>query len=125
MGHLQQAGRCIEHIAGQPEPRLLPCRTKSAEWLFQKDGLIVLEHQLRFCLCAVGRVVKTDDMCDKLHDSPNGGNNNRWEQKKNTLVHYASGGCLDVMDDPTLRLVINDCNVRERPSQIWHFNVNI
>lgn len=125
MGQLQQAGRCMEQgKTNQSDAQLLPCQLQSAEWLLLQNGQLALENQPGYCLWADGNVVKIYNNCD----DPSSNEDLLWMRITNTLVHQKSGGCLDVMNDNTDQkpwLVIQECKVRERPTQIWHFTVNI
>lgn len=99
-------------------PQIAECIPASTRWLFQTNGQIITEANTSECLSVLGREIRTDTRCDEKRA------HQIWQRSSTYLVHQATGHCLDVLDEVSLLLVVTECDVRSRPTQIWHFTVD-
>lgn len=125
IGELQQAGRCARPNGdrtlvlvecGQPRTAVEPPSTTFA---LHRNGTLVAYTQPNVCVTAFGNAVRMDDHC-----SAAGG----WMlSRNNTLIERRSQNCLDVMPDGmgNAMLVLRECRLRVRRTQIWHFTVKL
>lgn len=124
LGELTQSGRCartnLDNSIG-----LIECNAPAhlTTWALHRNGTIAAYNRTNACLSARGNAVRIGDLCDGRLAS-------RWTlNDNNTITESRSGHCLDVLPDSDplgqSQLVLRECRLRTRRSQIWHFTVKL
>lgn len=125
LGELSQAGRCAR--ANRDRSIVLTecnAASHSTAWALHRNGTLSAYNQTEACVSAVGNTVRIGDLCDGKLAS-------RWTlSANNTLTESRSGHCLDVLQDSRQvvlqsQLVLSECQLRTRRTQIWHFTVKL
>lgn len=124
LGELLQSNRCARPNLDQ-SIALIACQPSgisTTTWTLHRSGHLTLYNQTDLCLGAIGNVVRMLSNCDRR--------TNRWAYNaNNTLVHLESRQCLDTLDGRVFAsgtlLVLQECHLRTRRSQIWHFTVKL